>query len=203
MAGKGMKVIGITGPTGAGKTTALRALEQLGGRVVDCDAVYHELLTSSEPMRRELRTRFGSGVFREDGTLDRKALGAVVFENEQALADLNAITHKYVGLAVDEFLENAWQEGVKAVAIDAIALIESGIADRCHCTVAVTAPDEVRVRRIMAREGISEEYARLRVGAQKKEDWFRANCSYVLFNDCADAETFQARALALFQKIIN
>ncbi len=203
MAGKGMKVIGITGPTGAGKTTALRALEQLGGRVVDCDAVYHELLTSSEPMRRELRTRFGSVVFREDGTLDRKALGAVVFENEQALADLNAITHKYVGLAVDEFLENARQEGVKAVAIDAIALIESGIADRCHCTVAVTAPDEVRVRRIMAREGISEEYARLRVGAQKKEDWFRANCTYVLFNDCADAETFQARALALFQKIIN
>lgn len=203
MAGKGMKVIGITGPTGAGKTTALRALEQLGGRVVDCDAVYHELLTSSEPLRRELRTRFGSGVFREDGTLDRKALGAVVFENEQALADLNAITHKYVGLAVDEFLENARQEGVKAVAIDAIALIESGIADRCHCTVAVTAPDEVRVRRIMAREGISEEYARLRVGAQKKEDWFRANCTYVLFNDCADAETFQARALALFQKIIN
>ena len=203
MAGKGMKVIGITGPTGAGKTTALGALERLGGRVVDCDAVYHELLTSSEPMRRELWTRFGSEVFREDGTLDRKALGAVVFENEQALADLNAITHKYVGLAVDEFLENARQEGVRAVAIDAIALIESGIADRCHCTVAVTAPDEVRVRRIMAREGISEEYARLRVGAQKKEDWFRANCTYVLFNDCADAETFQARALALFQKIIN
>lgn len=198
-----MKVIGITGPTGAGKTTALNALQDLGGRVVDCDAVYHDLLVSSEPMRQELRARFGAGVFLPDGALDRKALGAVVFDDEQALADLNAITHKYVGLAVDEFIEQAQEAGAKAAAIDAIALIESGIAGRCHCTVAVTAPDETRVRRIMAREGISEEYARLRVSAQKKEEWFRANCTYVLVNDCADAAAFQARARALFEQIIN
>lgn len=203
MAAQSMKVIGITGPTGAGKTTALNALKDMGGRVVDCDAVYHDLLASSEPMRRELRARFGDDVFRPDGALDRKALGAVVFESERALADLNAITHKYVGIAVDEFIEQARQAGANAVAVDAIALIESGIADRCCCTVAVTAPDEVRVRRIMAREGISEEYARLRVNAQKKEDWFRANCTYVLVNDCADAAAFQARARALFQQIIN
>lgn len=198
-----MTVIGITGPTGAGKTTALGAIEDLGGRVVDCDAVYHDLLVSSEPMRRELRARFGGGVFQADGALDRKALGSVVFDDPQALADLNAITHKYVGIAVDKFIEQARKSGIRVVAVDAIALIESGIADRCRCTVAVTAPDEVRVRRIMAREGISEEYACLRVGAQKKEDWFRANCTYVLVNDCADAAAFQARARALFEEIIN
>ncbi|MGN1003547.1 MAG: dephospho-CoA kinase [Oscillospiraceae bacterium] len=198
-----MKVIGITGPTGAGKTTALAALEELGGRVVDCDAVYHDLLVSSEPMRDELRARFGAEVFSADGNLDRKALGAVVFDDPQALEDLNAITHKYVGLAVDEFIELSRREGARAVAVDAIALIESGIAERCHCTVAVTAPDEVRVRRIMAREGISEDYARLRVSAQKKEDWFRANCTYVLVNDCADAAAFQARARALFEQILS
>ena len=198
-----MKIIGITGPTGAGKTTALNALDDLGGHIVDCDAVYHDLLISSDPMKAELRQRYGAEVFREDGSLDRKALGAIVFEDEQALNDLNAITHKYVGIAVDEYIEKARRAGVPAIAIDAIALIESGISDRCHCTVAVTAPDEVRVRRIMKRENITEEYARLRVEAQKKEDWFRANCDYILVNDCADAASFQEKAKALFQKIIE
>lgn len=198
-----MKIIGITGPTGAGKTTALKVLEELGGHIVDCDAVYHDLLIHSEPMKAELRQRYGDEVFLPDGSLDRKALGAIVFGDQKALDDLNGITHKYVGLQVDELIEKARQTEAPAIAIDAIALIESGIADRCHCTVAVTAPDEVRVRRIMAREGISEDYARSRVNAQKQESWFRENCTYVLVNDCADAETFQEKARALFKKIIK
>ena len=198
-----MKVIGITGPTGAGKTTALNALDALGGRIVDCDAVYHDLLVHCEPMRAELRRRYGDDVFASDGMLDRKALGAIVFEDKQALDDLNKITHKYVGLAVDEVIDAARTDGIPAVAVDAIALIESGISDRCTCTVAVTAPDEIRVRRIMAREGITEEYARLRIRAQKKEDWFREHCDYVLVNDCADAEEFEAKARTLFEDILN
>ena len=198
-----MKIIGITGPTGAGKTTALRALEALGGRTVDCDAVYHDLLVHDRVLLQELRERFGDDVFSPDGSLDRKALGKVVFGDADALSDLNAITHKYVRSAVSEFVEQAQRDGVCAVAVDAIALLESGIADLCCCTVAVTAQDEVRVKRIMEREGISEEYARLRVNAQKKEEWFRANCTHVLLNDCADADAFQSRARELFDRILT
>ncbi|NCB62425.1 MAG: dephospho-CoA kinase, partial [Clostridia bacterium] len=95
-------------------------------------------------------------------------------------------------------------EIVRSSAIDAIALIESGLARKCDATVAVLAPEEIRVRRIMAREGIAEEYARKRVSAQKDDDFFRANCTYVLENTEEDTpETFSPRARILFEQILN
>ena len=198
-----MKIIGITGPTGAGKTTALDALTALGACVIDCDAVYHDLTAHSKPMLDELRARFGDGIFDENGVLQRKALGAIVFSDEQALLDLNAITHRYVNDAVDEAIRKAREEGRPAAAVDAIALLESDLIHKCRCTVAVTADDEVRVRRIMARDGISEEYARMRVSAQKPSAWFEAHCDHALRNDGNDREAFFREAKALFEKLIN
>ena len=167
-----MKVIGITGGTGAGKTTALHALETFDALILDADEIYHALTTNSKEMRRELIQRFGE-VYTSDGVLDRKKLGAVVFQDAKALADLNAITHRYVGEEVDRRLAQAQAAGCRVAAIDAIALIESGLSSRCGCTVAITAPTEVRVRRIMARENITEEYARMRIAAQKDAAYFK------------------------------
>lgn len=198
-----MIIIGITGPSGAGKTTALEALAALGAEVVDCDAVYHELLTSSRPMLNELRMRYGDGIFDEAGVLQRKALGEIVFSDEQALRDLNAITHRYVSGEVDRRIAEAREEGRPAVAVDAIALLEGDLAQRCQCTVAVTAPDEVRVARIMARDGIGEEYARMRIAAQKPIRYFEENCDYTLSNGGNDPLEFFHRAKAMFETIID
>lgn len=197
-----MKVIGITGPTGAGKTTALRVLEELGGVVIDADQVYHDLTKTSAPMREALERQFGR-VFAPDGSLDRKKLGKVVFTDPEALDALNAITHRFVGEEIDRILNQAERSGCPLAAIDAIALIESGVADRCDTLVAVVAPAEVRVHRIMEREGLSEDYARARVDAQKEEAFFRAHCQYVLVNDGPDPEAFAAQARVLFQQLLT
>ena len=197
-----MRIIGITGPTGAGKTTALHALADLGAAVIDCDGVYHDLTENSAPMLDELRRRFGDGIFDSDGALQRKVLGTIVFGDEGALADLNAIPHRYVNDEVDRRLDQARGEGRPAAAVDAIALLDSDLRDKCHCTVAVTAPDEVRVRRIMARDGIGEEYARLRLAAQKPVEYFEHNSDYTLRNDGEDPAEFYRRARALFEPLI-
>ena len=198
-----MKIIGITGPTGAGKTTALNALTSLGACIIDADAVYHRLLEESAPLREALISRFGD-ICDASGKIDRKKLGNVVFADPAALADLNAITHRFVGEAIDRLLRGAAESGAPAAAIDAIALVESGLGERCDAVVGVIAPAELRVRRIMAREGISEEYARKRVSAQKGEDFFRENCGYVLENTEDDTpEAFGSRALVLFTEILD
>ncbi|MBQ3135292.1 MAG: dephospho-CoA kinase [Oscillospiraceae bacterium] len=197
-----MIVIGITGPTGAGKTTALSQIEKLGGTVVDCDAVYHELLKSNTALQDELCNRFGA-IKAADGTIDRKALGRVVFGDAKALADLDAIIKPFVTSAVEAALAAAEEQGKRLAAVDGITIIESGLAARCDATVAVLAPVEDRIRRICAREDIGEEYARSRVAAQKEDEFFRANCGYVLFNDCAGTEEFADRAKRFFEQILT
>ena len=149
-----MKRIGITGPTGAGKTTALQALAELDAHIIDADAVY--------------------------------------------------ITHRFILAEIDRQAAGAEEQGRSAVAIDAIALIESGLGETCGAIVGILAPRELRIRRIMAREGISEDYARKRVEAQQGDGFFRTHCDYLLENRADDTpEAFQARAKQLFEQILS
>ena len=187
-------IIGITGGTGCGKTTLLKAIENAGGLVLDCDAVYHELLKTDKALLAAIDARFPGTV--ENGQLQRKKLGAIVFADENALLDLNRITHKAVKEAVLCQLSN----GPALAAIDAIGLFEGDLAQLCDVTVAVTAPTEMRVKRLMARDGISEEYARSRIAAQHDESWFREKCGYVLVND-GTPEEFQNKCLAFLREV--
>ncbi len=193
-------LIGITGPTGAGKTTALNELGRLSVHIVDCDQVYHELLMGNASLRAELKERFGD-VFNEEG-LDRKKLGEVVFRDANAMDDLNRITHQYVEREVDRQIAEAKEAGMAGAAIDAILLLEGDLGKRCDVTVGIIAPIEERIRRLVAREGISEEYARTRIAAQKPDSFFRENCDYILENN-STKEAYAAKARALFQNILN
>lgn len=184
-----MRVLGITGPTGAGKTTLLREVEKLGGAVIDCDAVYHELLERDTALQCALEREFGP-LRDEAGAIDRKKLGAVVFHDPEKLEQLNSIAWEAVTDRVRALLEEHERQGRSLAAVDAIALLESPLKELCQLTVAVLAPPQVRVDRIMAREGISEDYARARVRAQKPDEYFSQNCDTTLVNDCASAEEF-------------
>lgn len=197
-----MKRIGITGPTGAGKTTALQALTQLGSCVIDADQVYHDLLAHNTAMKEALVAQFGTGIVGGDGPIDRKALGNIVFADPDALARLNAITHQFVQQEIDAQIIRAQATGCPAAAIDAIALIESGMGAACDVVVGILAPKEVRIVRIMAREGISEEYARKRVEAQQPDNFYRTHCTHILENGEGTPEDFHRKALALFGTLI-
>ena len=185
-------IIGITGGTGCGKTTLLEELRKLGALVLDCDRIYHELLERDASLLQAIDNRFPGVVV--DGVLQRKALGTMVFADSEALADLNAITHGAVYREVLCQLKNA----PALAAIDAVALFESGLDQLCHITVAVSAPVEDRVARLVARDGISDAYARSRIGAQHDGAWYEEKCDYVLENH-GQIPDFRRKCLAFFR----
>lgn len=188
--------IGITGGTGSGKTSALRALCALGGRIIDCDAVYHRELAANAGLRRDITRAFGD-VF--DGEkLNRQKLGGIVFSDPEALRRLDGIVNVHLLPVI-----RREAEGHLIVGLDAINLLQSGLAALCRETVAVLAPTEQRVRRIMERDGISEDYARLRVGAQQPEEYYRQHCSRILENRADGPEAFEEQARNFFRELIR
>ena len=189
---QGGLIIGITGGTGCGKTTLLKVIAEMGGLILDCDAIYHDLLTTDKLLLHTIEARFPGTV--EDGQLLRKKLGAIVFSDEKALLDLNRITHSAIKAEVLRRLENR----PKLAAIDAIGLFEGGLSELCDLTVAVTAPEEVRIRRLMLRDNISESYARSRIAAQHTESWFREHCDCTLENNGTEMQ-FHEKCLAFLK----
>ena len=185
-------IIGITGGTGCGKTTLLKEIEAMGGVILDCDAIYHRLLREDPGLLKAIDAAFPGVV--ENGVLHRKKLGNLVFSDEKALMRLNAITHSAVRQEVIRLLSAK----PSLAAIDAIALFEGGLAQLCDITVAVTAPVEARVQRLMIRDNIGEDYARSRIAAQHEESWFEDRCDLTLKNN-GSREAFRRKCLAFLR----
>ena len=180
-----MLTVGLTGPSGAGKGVISSLFAGYGVPSIDTDKVYHGLLVPPSACLDELVGRFGSGILHPDGTLDRKALAAVVFAegHEGDLADLNAITHRHILGEVRVMLDRYEAEGVPAVLVDAPQLFESGFDAECGFILSVLAPYEVRLSRIMARDGLDEARARARLAASHEDGFFAERSDAVILND--------------------
>ena len=190
-------IIGITGPTGAGKTTALRCLEKMGFAIYDCDAIYHRLLNESYELNQAIALAFPECLI--NGRVDRKKLGSIVFSDDALLLKLNFISHKAVKEEVMRLI-TALPTG-SDIAIDAVELISGGLAQLCDITVAVLAPKGMRIDRIMQRDNIDRERATMRVEAQKSDEYYSTNCSSVLFNDCRSEKEFSNKCADLFWRL--
>lgn len=191
-------ILGITGGTGAGKSSALQAVRDLGGSVIDCDAVYHEVLDGSEEFKNAINEKF-PGVFSREGRLNRRKLGLEVFAKRERLEQLNAIVYRFLLPELER--RTAAADGL--CALDAINLFESGLDRLCDRTVAVTAPTELRVKRVMSRDGIPEQYARLRVSAQKQDEFYRGKCDCELNNATDSPEEFYKDARLFFKRLVE
>lgn len=194
-----MKILGLTGGSGTGKSTVARLLAAHGARWVDADALYHRLCVSCAPMLGQLRAAFGE-VLLPDGSLDRPALAAIVFSDPEKLAQLNAIIYPYIRDAALAAFDALDKEGCTLALFDAPTLIENGLDKLCRAPVTgagvlgVLAPIETRLCRILSRDGLDEAAARRRILAQPPDDFYIRHCDYILYND---------RDLAALQSLVD
>ena len=191
-----MLVIGLTGPSGAGKSTVSRLFASFGLPVLDADEIYHGLLIPPSACLNDLTLRFGRGILRPDGTLDRPALGRLVFDRPEELERLNAISHRHVLREVRRRLSTMRDEGTQAAVLDAPQLFESGADRDCNVIVSVLADPDLRLHRILLRDAISAEDAMRRIRAQKSDSFFRSHSDYIIENN-GNAESLlpQVRAI--------
>ena len=180
-----MLIIGLTGPSGSGKTTLCDIAKKMNIESIDADKVYHALLIPPSPCLDEIAENFGGGILLSNGMLDRAALGKIVFGDGsgEKLSLLNRITHKYVKARFRELLSEFESKGEKTVIVDAPTLFESGFDSECGVTIALLADGDLRRKRIISRDSLSDEGADARLSAQKSDEFFAERADYTLYNN--------------------
>lgn len=167
-----IKVIGLTGPTGAGKTTVTDAWREMGAYVIDTDTLARQVTEPHSPCLIKLSKAFSSAILNEDGSLNRAELAKRAFVTPEDTNRLNAITHPAIVALARQEIEHAAEQGYTVAVVDAPLLYEAKADSLCDDIVAVIAPAEVRKQRIMARDGISDEQATRRMAAQQPDDFY-------------------------------
>lgn len=178
-----MFVIGVTGPTGAGKSDICRELSaSLRAKWIDSDVIARKVVEKGEMCLCELCKTFGNDILLEDGSLDRKKLGSIAFSDKEKLLCLNRITHKYIAQRIRVLLAE-YSENEDYCLLDAPLLFESGLDSECDINLCVLADKDVRQKRIEKRDKIDSNSAQIRIKAQKKDSFYINRCDFVLFNN--------------------
>ena len=193
---KHYKLIGLTGQSGAGKSTVAEVFAKLGAYVINADKIVAELYNAGSPCLKAVAAEFGQDTIRADGTLDRRLLAQRAFASRERTDALNRLVHPFVTARLLELLRGA--EGM--VVFDAPQLFEADADVICDAVVAVTADKDIRVNRIIKRDSLSEEQAMLRVNAQYGEEYFRARADYIIENNF-DEESLRTQAEKVYNKL--
>lgn len=196
-----MKIIGLTGGSGAGKGAVSRAFGALGVGAVDADAVYRTLCAENHTMLAALAEAFGS-VLTAEGTLDRPALARVVFSDPAALARLDALTRPYIRDASLAAFDRLAQAGCTLALYDAPTLFQTGGDELCESVIGVLAPRDIRLARIIERDGLTPEAAAARIDAQPDDGFYRARCAYLIDNG-GDLAALDAQVRAVYEQITH
>lgn len=198
-----MKVIGLTGGTGSGKSVVSAWLKDRGAVIIDADAVAHGIIEKGKPAYFEIVDYYGKEILDNSGHIVRKALGNIVFKDKNKLEFLNRCTHKYINHEINSQMEQAKAEkSGRCIILDAPLLFEAGLQEKCDTIWAVVAEEQVRIQRIMMRDGLSYQQALERIAAQKSRAEYEALANVVIDNsgDLASLEQKLKRLLPCIKK---
>jgi len=192
-------IIGLTGPTGAGKSTVAGILGALGCAVIDCDRTARQVLVDCEPCVRELRQEFGDDIVAENGSVDRALLARRAFSSHEKTRRLNEITHPWILRRVRREIDGWKAEGREFIIVDAPLLFESGAEKLCDRILAVITPLPVRLERIIRRDNIDREMALSRIRAQQEDAYYTERSDACLRGD-EDPGELRRQAAALLER---
>jgi dephospho-CoA kinase len=181
-------VIGLTGQSGAGKTTAGAVFKSCGFAVIDADECSRQAVLPETDCLKEISEYFGEKIIKPDGTLDRQALASIVFSEKSELKKLNAIIHPYVTEIICAKINEYKSQGKDFIILDAPTLFESNTDDLCDLIISVTAKEEMRKKRIGIRDGISDDNIKMRFHSQHSENFFKKHSDFIIINNKSEEE---------------
>ena len=192
-----MRVLGVTGGTGCGKTVVCRILKEQGGKIIDADKITRKLQEPGEVVYEEIRNHFGAEIILPDGNIDRKKLGSIVFANKKERNVLNNIVHSRVSQEIKKRIAKYEEAGdVPFVVLDVPLPIEEGFFDTANCIWAVVANNDLRVARLVKRMGITEKDAEARINAQMTNREYEDIADVTILNE---GDVFELKSLVLYE----